>query len=126
MAPAPFSLLGSLSEFDSRDETPAIGTLFTSSHVQLADMLVHANSDVLLRDLATLVSHRGVVFFKDQKLSTAQLKTLGSRLGELSGKPSTSTLHRHPISESTPELGAEISVISSQGYAGVSVCCRHC
>jgi len=115
MAPAPFSLLGSLSEFDSRDETPAIGTLFTSPNVQLANLLVHPNSDVLLRDLATLVSHRGVVFFKHQRLSTVQLRELGSRLGELSGKPRTSTLHKHPISESTPELGADISVISSEG-----------
>jgi alpha-ketoglutarate-dependent taurine dioxygenase len=87
----------------------------TSPNVQLADMSVHVNSDMLLRDLATLVSHRGVVFFKNQKLSTLQLRDLGSRLGELSGKPSTSTLHKHPISESTPELGADISVISSEG-----------
>ncbi|KAF8492247.1 taurine catabolism dioxygenase [Gautieria morchelliformis] len=115
MAPAPFSLLGSLSEFDSRDETPAIGTLFTSPNVQLCDILVHTNSDIFLRDLATLVSHRGVVFFKNQRLSVRQLKELGSRLGTLSGKPTTSTLHKHPISESTPELGADISVISSEG-----------
>jgi hypothetical protein len=126
MAPAPLSLLGSLSEFDSRDETPVIGTLFTRPHVQLSDILVHPNSDTLLCDLATLVSHRGVVFFKNQKLSAKQLRELGSRLGELSGKPKTSTLHKHPISESTPELGAEISVISSEGYAAASVCFYRC
>ncbi|KAF8579129.1 taurine catabolism dioxygenase [Ramaria rubella] len=115
MAPAPFSLLGSLSQFDSRDETPAIGTVFLSPSVQLSDILVRSDSDTLLRDLATLVSHRGVVFFKSQNLSVNQLKELGTRLGELSGKPQTSTLHKHPISESSPELGADISVISSEG-----------
>lgn len=39
------------------------------------------------------------------------------RLGELSGKPSTSKLHIHPISNAKRELGGkddEISVISSQ------------
>lgn len=126
MAPAPFSLLGSLAEYGSRDETPVIGTLFTSPHVQLSDILVHPNSNTLLRDLATLVSHRGVVFFKHQKLSVKQLKELGSRLGELSGKPQTSKLHIHPISESTPELGTEVSVISSEGYAAASVCYYRC
>jgi hypothetical protein len=115
MAPAPFSLLGSLSEFDSFDETPAIGTLFPSPNVQLSDLLQSPISDTLLRDLAIFTSHRGVVFFKNQNLSVKQLKELGSRLGELSGKPLTSTLHKHPISESTPELGADISVISSEG-----------
>lgn len=122
MAPASYSLLGSLSDFASRDETPAIGTLFTSPSNQLADILVHTNSDILLCDLAKLVSHRGVVFFKNQKLSVTQLKELCSRLGELSGKPSSSTLHKHPISESTPELSADISVISSEGYAGARLC----
>jgi alpha-ketoglutarate-dependent taurine dioxygenase len=39
------------------------------------------------------------------------------RLGELSGKPSTSKLHIHPVSNSGRELGGkddEISVISSE------------
>jgi len=116
MAPAPFSLVGSLSEFEWRDETPNIGTLFPDSNVQLAEILVRPDSDTLIRDLATLVSHRGVVFFKRQNLDPKQLKELGTRLGELSGKPKSSTLHKHPISESLPELGADISVISSQRY----------
>ncbi|KAF8530255.1 taurine catabolism dioxygenase [Hysterangium stoloniferum] len=115
MAPAPFSLLGSLSEFESRDETTAIGTVFPNPDTQLADILTRTDSDRLLRDLAILVSHRGVVFFKNQILSPRQLKEVGRRLGELSGKPKSSTLHKHPISEDTPELGADISVISSDG-----------
>jgi alpha-ketoglutarate-dependent taurine dioxygenase len=44
-------------------------------------------------------------------------KELVQRLGELSGKPSTSKLHIHPVSNSGRELGGkddEISVISSE------------
>lgn len=39
---------------------------------------------------------------------------LGTKLGELSGKPESSKLHVHPITEETSELGDEISVISSE------------
>jgi alpha-ketoglutarate-dependent taurine dioxygenase len=44
-------------------------------------------------------------------------KELAQRLGELSGKPSTSKLHIHPVSNSGRRLGGkddEISVISSE------------
>ncbi len=65
-----------------------------------------------------LVSRRGVVFFRKQDNITDDLqKELVQRLGELSGKPATSKLHIHPISNSGRELGGkddEISVISSE------------
>lgn len=64
------------------------------------------------------VSQRGVVFFRKQDGITNELqKELVQRLGELSGKPTTSKLHIHPVSNSGRELGGkddEISVISSQ------------
>jgi alpha-ketoglutarate-dependent taurine dioxygenase len=64
-----------------------------------------------------LVSQRGVVFFRAQdKLTNDLQKQLAQRLGELSGKPSTSKLHIHPVSNSGRALGGkddEISVISS-------------
>jgi alpha-ketoglutarate-dependent taurine dioxygenase len=64
------------------------------------------------------VSQRGVVFFRKQDDVTNDLqKELVQRLGELSGKPSTSKLHIHPVSNSGRELGGkddEISVISSE------------
>jgi alpha-ketoglutarate-dependent taurine dioxygenase len=64
-----------------------------------------------------LVSQRGVVFFRKQDDITNELqKELVQRLGELSGKPKTSGLHIHPVSNSGRELGGkddEISVISS-------------
>jgi len=115
MVNAPPSFLGSLSAFDSFDNTPIIGTTFPNKSLQLSQLLTAPNSDELIKDLATLVSHRGVVFLSDQDLTIQQQKELGTRLGELAGKPKTSTLHIHPISEETPELSADISVISSKG-----------
>lgn len=60
------------------------------------------------------MSQRGVVFFRDQDLTIDEQKKLGTKLGELSGKPASSKLHIHPITEETSELGDEISVISSE------------
>ncbi|VDC08001.1 unnamed protein product [Peniophora sp. CBMAI 1063] len=109
-------LQGSLSAFPSRDETPSIGTRFPAS-VQLSTFLSgpRTESDALIKDLATLVSHRGVVFFENQDITLPQQKELAFRMGKLSGNPSTSGLHRHPISEDTGELGGDTSVISSVG-----------
>ncbi|KAJ7027517.1 taurine catabolism dioxygenase [Mycena alexandri] len=115
MVAAPFSPLGSLSVYDSYDETPHVGTRFPNKTTQLSRILEAPNSDELVKDLATLVSHRGVVFFSEQDLDIEKQKELGTRLGELAGKPATSKLHVHPISEQTPELTADVSVISSEG-----------
>ncbi|KAL0576008.1 hypothetical protein V5O48_005975 [Marasmius crinis-equi] len=113
---SPFSSslhLGSLNAYSHYDNTTHIGTHFTD--VQLSELLEHPNSDVLIKDLASVVSHRGVVFFSNQDINVEQQRQLGERLGKLSGKPESSGLHKHPISEDTPELGADISVISSMG-----------
>ncbi|KAE9394049.1 taurine catabolism dioxygenase [Gymnopus androsaceus JB14] len=112
---SPSAIIGSLAQFPHIECEPHIGTHFNDASTQLSDILKAPNSDELIKDLATLVSHRCVVFFSAQNLTVEEQLALGSRLGELSGKPKTSTLHRHPISEETPELGAEISVISSMG-----------
>lgn len=63
-----------------------------------------------------LVSQRGVVFFRKQDNLTNDLqKELVHRLGQLTGKPSDSTLHVHPILNGTNEFinDAEISTIDS-------------
>ncbi|KAG6906906.1 hypothetical protein DXG01_011461 [Tephrocybe rancida] len=112
---SPPSFLGSLTNLESFDNTPIIGTTFPNKSVQLSQLLSASNSDELIKDLSTLISHRGVVFFSEQDLSIEQQKELGTRLGELSGKPESSKLHTHPISEATPELSADISVITSKG-----------
>jgi alpha-ketoglutarate-dependent taurine dioxygenase len=67
------------------------------------------------------VSQRGVVFFRDQDLTIEAQKVLGQKLGELTGKPETSKLHRHALSNSkrgiavdeNGKLDDEVSVISS-------------
>jgi len=112
----PLKLSGALDHFESFDVTPIIGREFVG--VNLARWLRAPNSDELIRDLAITISQRGVVFFRKQDDITNDLqKELVQRLGELSGKPSTSKLHIHPISNSGRELGGkddEISVISSE------------
>lgn len=64
------------------------------------------------------VSQRGVVFFRKQDdLDNDLQKELAQRLGQLAGKPSSSTLHIHPVVNSGREFGGkddEISVISSE------------
>lgn len=63
------------------------------------------------------VSQRGVVFFRAQdNLTDALQKQLVHRLGQVTGKPASSTLHIHPVYNDTSEFGvrdAEISTISS-------------
>ncbi|OXV11879.1 hypothetical protein Egran_00359 [Elaphomyces granulatus] len=87
---------GVLKDFKSFDVTPIIGTEFPDS--KLTDWMKAPNSDALLRDLAITISRRGVVFFRSQTDLTDNLqKKLAQRLGELTEKPSTSSLHIHPL-----------------------------
>ncbi|KAI5122350.1 hypothetical protein M0805_004108 [Coniferiporia weirii] len=113
-APTPLTLGTSLDAFPRVNLTPVIGTEFAKGSVQLADLLKAPNADEFIRDLAILVSQRGVVFFRDQELAVAEQKLLGTKLGELTGKPASSKLHVHPTTESMSELGDEISVLDSQ------------
>lgn len=110
--------LGSLQTFEFRHETPHIGTRFPKS-VQLSQVLTSPNSDLMLKDLATFISHRGVVFFENQDIEVDGQKALGTRLGELAGKPATSTLHIYPNdyadSVRNEELPPDVSRITSEG-----------
>ncbi|KAK6614450.1 TfdA family Taurine catabolism dioxygenase TauD [Botrytis cinerea] len=87
---------GVLDQFESFDVTPVIGREFPD--VNLVEWLQAPNADELLRELALTISQRGVVFFRKQDNLTADLqKELVQRIGLLSGKPSTSGLHIHPL-----------------------------
>ncbi|KAM0697589.1 hypothetical protein Q7P36_002443 [Cladosporium allicinum] len=112
----PLRLQGVLDQYESFDVTPIIGQEFPRAN--LKEWLEAPNSDELLRDLAITISQRGVVFFRKQDdLDNELQKKLAQRLGELSGKPATSKLHIHPVSNSGRTLGGkddEISVISSE------------
>jgi alpha-ketoglutarate-dependent taurine dioxygenase len=113
--PKPLKSSGSLDSYESIDITPIIGTEFPTAN--LVDWINSPDADTLLRDLAIKISERGVVFFRAQDNLTNDIqKALIHRLGQLAGKPATSTLHIHPILNSQRELGGsdpEISTISS-------------
>ncbi|KAL4925431.1 TauD/TfdA dioxygenase family protein [Aspergillus undulatus] len=112
-----FECLGSLDEFKSFDFTPIIGREFPD--VYLTDIL---NDDQRICDLAITVSRRGVIFFRNQSINSDEQKVLGQKLGELSGKPETSKLHRHATNNTGRnltvnehgKLDEEISFISSE------------
>lgn len=83
--------------------TPAIGTEFAPT-VQLRALLSPSAPSTSIRDLAILVSQRGVVFFREQDLTTAEQRELVDRLGKETGRPGESGLHVHPLG-GTDELG---------------------
>ncbi|OAA35927.1 alpha-ketoglutarate-dependent sulfonate dioxygenase [Metarhizium rileyi] len=114
---APLKYSGTLDEYYHVDLTPVIGREFPK--LQLTEIL---DDDDKIRDLAVTVSRRGVVFLRKQDISVEQQKTLCQKLGELTGKPETSKLHRHALANSkrgiavdeNGKLDDEISVISSE------------
>ncbi|ORY27079.1 hypothetical protein BCR39DRAFT_539130 [Naematelia encephala] len=101
--PGPLAYTGLLDKYPHFESTPAIGREFTGD-LQLSALLNAPNADALLRDLAVLVSRRGVCFFRGQDLSPEDMMVLARRLGELSGRPKASNMCIHPVSEYTPEL----------------------
>lgn len=133
----PLQLSGVLDQYQYFNVTPIIGTEFPDT--SLKEWIESPNSDALLRDLAitsmfgvymtlhyakqSLVSQRGVVFFRKQDdLSDEEQKNLVQRLGELTGKPKSSRLHIHPIFHSKLPLSGnddEINIISPEQDAMV-------
>ncbi|KAK8004277.1 putative DNA replication regulator SLD2 [Apiospora arundinis] len=120
--PKPLQLSGALEKFAYEEATPVIGREYLNVNI-VDDLLNAANADELLRDLAITISRRGVVFFRAQNnLTDALQKGFIHRLGQLTGKPATSTLHIHPVLNNTSEFGvsdAEISTISSQARKSI-------
>lgn len=107
----PLKQTGALDHFSSFEVTPVIGREYAD--LQLSALLAADNSDALIRELAVIVSERGVAFFRKQDIDIGQQKELGRRLGRLSGNPKESGLHLHPVTEESSELGDEVSVIDS-------------
>ncbi|KAJ4988289.1 alpha-ketoglutarate-dependent sulfonate dioxygenase 3 [Stagonosporopsis vannaccii] len=115
--PSPLQKSGALDgRFKFEEATPVIGREYPTLNI-VDDILQASDADELIRDLAITISERGVVFFRAQNNLTDDLqKQLVHRLGQLTNKPSDSTLHIHPILNNTSEFGvadAEISTISS-------------
>ncbi|KAM7186873.1 hypothetical protein V8F20_011227 [Naviculisporaceae sp. PSN 640] len=113
----PLKYSGSLDSYEHFDLTSVIGREFPK--LQLSTFL---EDDSKVRDLAILVSQRGVLFFRNQDLQIEDQKLLAQKLGSLTGKPLSSTLHRHALSNSkrgipvdaSGKLDDEVSVISSE------------
>ncbi|KAF7919548.1 uncharacterized protein EAE98_009388 [Botrytis deweyae] len=119
---------GVLDQFESFDVTPVIGREFPD--VNLVEWLQAPNADELLRELALTISQRGVVFFRKQDSLTADLqKELVQRIGLLSGKPSTSGLHIHPLLNperegyrvTDPEISTIDSVLNKKLYSNTKL-----
>ncbi|KAF3766927.1 taurine catabolism dioxygenase [Cryphonectria parasitica EP155] len=121
--PEPLKLSRALDAYESFEVTPVIGKEFPKA--SLVEWLNAPNSDELLRDLAITISQRGVVFFRAQDDLTNDLqKKLILRLGELTGRPKTSSLHIHPVLNSERNLGGddpEISTISSKQFQQLKI-----
>jgi len=107
---APLTYTGGLDQFEQADVTPAIGREMTG--LQIRDLL--KAEDSLIRDVAVTISQRGVLFLKNQDVTPSEMKDFMLRLTALSGCPSSSGLHVHPLTEEGSELGDQISVISSE------------
>ncbi|KAL5048119.1 hypothetical protein BDW71DRAFT_205662 [Aspergillus fruticulosus] len=104
----PLKYSGSLDVFKSFDVTPIIGREFPD--LQLTDTL---NDDQKIHDLAITVSRRGVVFFRNQRISSDEQKELGQKLDELTGKPATSkarSLYRHAVNNAVNNAGRKLTV----------------
>lgn len=114
----PLSRNNALDAHEHHSVTPHIGEEFPN--VQLSSLLRSPDADKLIADLAVLVSERGVAFFRAQDLSLEDQKTLGRKLGELSGKPAESGLHIHPTTHAGAKKGDEFSVISSETFDSYS------
>ncbi|KAK9769659.1 hypothetical protein AB5N19_06823 [Seiridium cardinale] len=109
----PLKPSGILDQYKHFEVTPVIGREFVD--VDLAEWLRAPNSDELIRELAITISRRGVVFFRKQDNITNELqKELVQRLGQLSGKPESSTLHIHPVANSGRDHGGKDDEISTQ------------
>jgi len=116
----PLKLSGALDDAKYFEATTVIGREYPD--LQISDLMTSPRRDEYIRDLAIIVSQRGVVFFRKQTaLSVEMQKEFVDLLGKLSGKPSTSGLHVHPLIEGKKEVGVNdkgerddhISVISS-------------
>ncbi|KAH8798803.1 TfdA family taurine dioxygenase [Hyaloscypha sp. PMI_1271] len=93
----PMKYSGSLDHLSYVEVTPIIGREYTTAKIK--DILHAANAEEQLRDLAVVISERGVVFFrKDQsELSVDELKRFTDEVGRLSGRPKENGLHVHPL-----------------------------
>ena len=94
--PEPLKYAGSLDHLPFIEITPIIGREYPT--VKVTDILNAPNYEQQIRDLAIIISERGVVFFRDQDdLKVTDQKKFCDLVGKLSGRPKENGLHVHPI-----------------------------
>jgi hypothetical protein len=93
----PMKYGGSLDHLEYVEVTPIIGREYTK--VKIRDILHADNAEEQLRDLAVIISERGVVFFRENQddLAVNDLKKFTDLVGKLSGRPKENGLHVHPL-----------------------------
>lgn len=87
----------SIDHLEYVDVTPIIGREYRTA--KLKDILLSANANEQLRDLAISICERGVVFFRapQDDLSIEEQKYMTDMLGKLTGRPAENGLHVHPL-----------------------------
>lgn len=107
-------------EFPRVQLTPTIGVAF-GKEVQLKKILQLEDKELrrkILHDLVIQISLNGAAFFQSQDdLTPEDLGILALELGDVSGKPSDSTLHIHPTQE-LGENGLPVGKISNVAEEG--------
>ena len=93
----PMKYGGSLDHLEYVEVTPIIGREYTKAKIK--DILNADNAEEQLRDLAVIISERGVVFFRENQedLEVDELKKFTDLVGKLSGRPKENGLHVHPL-----------------------------
>jgi len=93
----PMKYGGSLDHLEYVEVTPIIGREYSKAKIR--DILHADNAEEQIRDLAVIISERGVVFFREKQddLSVDELKEFTDLVGKLSGRPKENGLHVHPL-----------------------------
>jgi hypothetical protein len=93
----PLKYSGSLDHHEFIEVSPIIGREYKD--LKIKDILLAENSEQQIRDLAIIISERGVVFFRapQDDLTVDEQKRFTDLLGQLSGRPKENGLHVHPL-----------------------------
>jgi hypothetical protein len=93
----PLKYSGSLDHLEYFEVTPIIGREYTKAKVR--DILYAENAEQQIRDMAIIISERGVCFFRAPQtdLSVDDQKRFTDLLGKYSNRPAENGLHVHPI-----------------------------
>lgn len=122
--PEPLKYSGSLDNYPFFEITPIIGREYPT--VKVTDILRSDNAEQQIRDLAIIISERGVVFFRDQDdLNIPDQKQFTDLLGKYSGRPEENGLHVHPIYRDPGNLTLPDGTTDENMYTPISTILSH-